>query len=227
MRRDPSKAYAYNDRGLVYQAKGDLDRAIADFTEAIRLDPKSARAFNNRGIAYQAKGDGDRAIADFTEAIRLDPKNFLAYLVRGLAHLYSGSLPQARADLSQASELNPKFVHAALWLDIVNRRSHLPSGLAQAISQLDMTKWPAPVIRLFLGQMTPAAVLDAADDPDAKTKRDHVCDANLYSGELALGQGAKDDASRLLRRASADCPKGSTEWWAANAELKALGANHE
>jgi hypothetical protein len=35
--------------------------------------------------------------------------------------------------------------------------------------RIDMTKWPAPVIRLYLGQMTPDSVLAAADSPDAQT----------------------------------------------------------
>ena len=34
----------YNSRGDAYRTKGDLDRAIADFTVAIRLDPKHANA---------------------------------------------------------------------------------------------------------------------------------------------------------------------------------------
>src|SRR5215472_13336429 len=86
-----------------------------------------------------------------------------------------------------------------------------------------MTKWPAPVIRLFLGQLTPEAVLAAANESDVKSKQDRVCDANFYSGELALQQGQKDSAARLFRLASADCPKDSDELWAANVELKALG----
>ena len=64
----------YNNRGDAYRKKGDMDRAIADLTEAIRLDPKYANAYDNRGLAYRDKGDMDRAIADLTEAIRLDPK---------------------------------------------------------------------------------------------------------------------------------------------------------
>src|SRR6266403_339236 len=55
--------------------KGDNDRAIADYNEAIRLDPKHARAFHHRGYAYSDKGDNDRAIADYNEAIRLNPKS--------------------------------------------------------------------------------------------------------------------------------------------------------
>jgi lipoprotein NlpI len=77
---------------------------------------------------------------------------------------------------------------------------------------------------MFLGQMTPAAVLAAADDPDDTKKMGQVCEANFYSGELALRTGAKDEATRLLRLAASDCPHGFIEWSAADAELKALGA---
>ena len=66
---------AFFDRGNAYSDKGDNDRAIADYSEAIRLDPKhSPRPTQRRGLAYRDKGDYDRAIADYNEAIRLDPK---------------------------------------------------------------------------------------------------------------------------------------------------------
>jgi lipoprotein NlpI len=99
------------------------------------------------------------------------------------------------------------------------------TGLPQAISQIDMTKWPAPVIRLFLGQTTSAAVLAAADDPDANTKRGQVCEANFYSGEFALQRGVKEEAARLFHLAAADCPRDFVERPAAYAELRALGVS--
>jgi tetratricopeptide (TPR) repeat protein len=50
--------------GLAYRVKGDYDRAIADYSEAIRINPRDAVAFNDRGFAHSTKGDYDRAIAD-------------------------------------------------------------------------------------------------------------------------------------------------------------------
>ena len=88
---------------------------------------------------------------------------------------------------------------------------------------------PATTLRGFLrraiviDQMTHAAVLAAADDPDPARKRGQVCEANFYSGELSLANGLKDEATRLFRLAASDCPHGFLEWDAANAELKALG----
>ena len=46
-----TNAAAYNRRGIAYGKKGEFDKAIADFTEAIRLKPDFAVAYLNRGIA--------------------------------------------------------------------------------------------------------------------------------------------------------------------------------
>jgi hypothetical protein len=69
---------------------------------------------------------------------------------------------------------------------------------------------------------TPASVFAAANDPNANIKRGQVCEANFYSGELALQQGMKLEATRLFQRAAADCPEDFVEWPAANAKFKAL-----
>ena len=86
-----------------------------------------------------------------------------------------------------------------------------------------MTAWPAPVVKLFLNQMTPAAVLAAADDPDPVKKAGQICEANFYGGEFALTKGSKDEAISLFRLAASDCAHGDLEWDGANAELKRLG----
>jgi tetratricopeptide (TPR) repeat protein len=46
---------------LSSDAMGDLDGAIADFTEAIKAGPDYAVAYNNRGFACAIKKDYDRA----------------------------------------------------------------------------------------------------------------------------------------------------------------------
>jgi lipoprotein NlpI len=212
-------------RGVAYYKKGDLDRAIAEYTQAIQLAPKYKDAYYRRAYAYKAKGDFNRAIADYDQVIQLDPKNAKAYRGRGMANFYAGSLAKSLDDLNQSSALDAQDGYTALWLDIVGKRNNQPSRLAEATTQLDMTKWPAPVIRLFLGQLTPEAILAAADDPDAKKKKGQFCEASFYTGELILQQGRKDDAVRLIRSAAADCPMTFIEWSAANAELRAFGAN--
>jgi lipoprotein NlpI len=213
--------------GIVLYANGDLNIAnpIAATIETVRLDAKDPDAHHSRGAKDQAKSDLNQIIVYYNAAIKHDPKDDDAYFHRGVANLYAGSLPQAMADLAQAIKLDPEYAYYALWIDIIDKRGNAASRLPQVISHVNMTKWPAPVIRLFLGQTTPAAVLAAANDPDAKTKRGQVCEANFYLGELALQQGAREEATRLFRLAAADCPHEFVEGPAANSELDALAGN--
>jgi tetratricopeptide (TPR) repeat protein len=212
----PYSEYGYDNAAVVASPQAAGPRFPA-------ADVAGAQAYYNRGIADQSKSDYDRAIADFDKAIAINPKYMASYFSRGRLNLFIGALPRALADLNQASELNPKNAYAALWLDIANKRSNLPSRLPEAMQQIDMAKWPGPVIRLYLGQLTPEAVLAAAVDPDSETQKGQVCEANFYTGELALQRADKDGATRLFRLATAGCPKSFIEYDSAVAEIKALG----
>src|SRR5215510_13690782 len=107
-----SLARLYTRRGGAYQAQGDLDHAMADFNESMRVDPTYPAAYNNRGITWYRRGDLDRAIADYDQAIRLDPKYEYAYANRGAAWATKGDLDRAIADFDQAVRLDPKDAEA-------------------------------------------------------------------------------------------------------------------
>jgi tetratricopeptide (TPR) repeat protein len=61
--------------GNTWFNKGDYDRAIADYNQALRINPQDAYAYNQRGVAWERKGDYDRAIADYTQALQINPQN--------------------------------------------------------------------------------------------------------------------------------------------------------
>ena len=50
---------------------GQYERAIIDYSEAIRLNPQDSIAYYNRGLAYHHLEQDEQAIKDFDEAIRL------------------------------------------------------------------------------------------------------------------------------------------------------------
>ncbi len=50
-------AASYLERGNEWMTKGELDRAIADYSLAIAFDSQSAIAYYNRSCARQLKGD--------------------------------------------------------------------------------------------------------------------------------------------------------------------------
>jgi lipoprotein NlpI len=198
---------------------------FAGYTQMVRLDAKDPDAQRNRGTRQQSKDDLYQIIVYYNAAIRRDPSDDDAYFHRGLAKLYAGALPAAMADLVQASKLDPQYAYYALWIDIIDKRRNEAGGLAQATVHFNMSKWPGPVVRLFLGETTPAAMRAAADDPDPATRGGQLCEANFYSGEYALLKGDTQEATRLFRLATAGCARDFVEGPAASAELEALGRN--
>jgi tetratricopeptide (TPR) repeat protein len=64
-------------RGGVFIRRNQVERAIADYDEMLRLDPQ-ADFFNTRGELWWRKGERPKAAADFTAALRLNPNHPLA-----------------------------------------------------------------------------------------------------------------------------------------------------
>lgn len=72
------------ERGTQYNLNSNYERALADFTEAIRQAPNSAQAYYGRAAVYYNIGDYDRAIQDYDQVLRIDPRNSSAVTFRAL-----------------------------------------------------------------------------------------------------------------------------------------------
>jgi len=101
----------YVRRGRARYWNDDFDKAVADFSQAIRLNPKHSDAYNKRGIAWQEKGECDKAIADYDRAIRLDPENATAYSARGFSWAVKGEFDKAIADYTKAIQLDSPLAY--------------------------------------------------------------------------------------------------------------------
>jgi tetratricopeptide (TPR) repeat protein len=104
-------AWALGNRGTHYLSKGDYDRAIRDFDQALTLDPKIP-IYVNRGFAYDNRGDHDRATNDYDQAIKLNPNDVIAFNRRGIAYYNKGDYDRAIADYNEATALDPKYALA-------------------------------------------------------------------------------------------------------------------
>ena len=100
------------NRGVESFAKSEFDKAISEFTEAVKLDPNSASAYCSRGLAWYEKKEFDKAVADDTECIRLNPKHVWAYNNRGNAWAGKEEFAKAVADFSEAIRIDPVYAHA-------------------------------------------------------------------------------------------------------------------
>ena len=100
-------AVAYTNRGIAYASRGDQQRALADFSEAIRLAPDNPFPYYNRGNAYYDRKEYARALADFDAAIERGPELALAYYNRGLVHQKLGHRDKSIEDYQKALSLDP------------------------------------------------------------------------------------------------------------------------
>jgi len=100
------------NRGIARDKQGDLEGAITNYTEAIRLNPNDATTYNIRGNAYYKQEDLEGAITDYTEAIRLNPNNATAYNKRGNAHYKQEDLEGAIADYKEVLRVDPDHTSA-------------------------------------------------------------------------------------------------------------------
>lgn len=208
-------------RADIYLARGQTDLALADFDRAVQLSPKDPRPYVGRARVFQVRGDLEKALSNLDLAIEINPNNPGFHRLRGAIHFQSGHLTEALADLGRSNELNRKDAYTQLWFHLAQRKSGSGSELSEAAKLIDPSRWPAPIVRFFMGEMTFEALLESAQDNSMRKTREQVCEANFYAGELALEQGA-DQAARLLRAAADECPKRFVEWAAAKAELHKL-----
>jgi tetratricopeptide (TPR) repeat protein len=59
-------------RAEVWELKRDYDKAITDYTEAIRLNPKSANLYIWRAYTWEEKGNPEKAAEDYAAALQID-----------------------------------------------------------------------------------------------------------------------------------------------------------
>ena len=67
-------AQAHFRRGLAFETKGKLNKAISAYRQAVRISPQYTEAYNNLGNALQGKGMFDEAIAAYRQAVQINPQ---------------------------------------------------------------------------------------------------------------------------------------------------------
>ena len=83
----------------------DLQAALADCNESLRLKPDDANTLNSRGLVQLKLGAYDRAIADYSAAIAQNAKDAGSLYARGIAKLKSGDTDAGNADIAAAKAI--------------------------------------------------------------------------------------------------------------------------
>lgn len=221
--KSAERATAHLNRGTAYLRKGDADRAIADFTAALKIDPGDVVALNRRGEAHGAKTDFTRAITDFSEAVRLNPRYPLAFRNRARIHFYRGNFDAAAEDFRFAEQADPGNGYSLLWRYVAEARAGVVdrAGLFKGAS-LVREGWPKPLVLHFLGNRGAPEMLAAAAANPAQ-RPEQVCEAHFFLGQKHILDGASEAAVASLKQALALCPRHMVEHHATRVELRRLG----
>ena len=122
IRARPDAAELYVQRGEAYFKLREFDKAIDDYSTAIRLDDRQDDAWFGRGMAYGRSGEIDKGIADLGVYIQRHPKSSLAHTKRGVRYLWKGDEANAEKDLAEAIALDPRNAEAHDDLGVIRAR---------------------------------------------------------------------------------------------------------
>jgi len=98
---NPSLVRAYDERGRIYEEKGDTAKAIEQFSKSIQTKP-STDAYYAGALAYEKLGEHQKALPDFDNAIVEMRDSPYAYRARALAKEALGDTQGAQEDRATA-----------------------------------------------------------------------------------------------------------------------------
>ena len=102
------RAATHTNRGIIYAAHGQLDKAMADHNRAAKLAPGMAKIYVNRGNVHHQQHNYTQALDDYKLALELGgvaPE--IVYYNRALTLIRIKRWDQARISLEKGLEANP------------------------------------------------------------------------------------------------------------------------
>jgi tetratricopeptide (TPR) repeat protein len=104
--RVPGRAAKEFERAVKAKEKGETEKAIAYFKNAIAADPEFCAAMNDLGTTYLRLNRPDLAAEQFEQAIAVDPHNAAPYSNLSLAYLRQYAYADAERTARRALELD-------------------------------------------------------------------------------------------------------------------------
>ena len=167
----PNWYWPYSGRGETYRRMGDLDRALAELNEAVRLKPEGdEEPYYRRCQVYVAKKDAGNALTDCETSLRIKPDQTNVLLVMAKVLFERGDLDRAAdaygAVIRQGPGLaDPFFYRGQILLFHKNQPEQAAQDLAQAAKIAFEYREIGAVLLEQAGQTPPDSDLMASDHP--------------------------------------------------------------
>jgi len=187
----------------VLHLKGQLDAAIAECREAIRLKNDYAEAHSDLGYALRDNGQLNEAIAEYREAILLKKDLFEAHNNLGVALAEKGKLEEAITEYREAISLNPDLAGAHCGLGIaLAAKDQLDEAIVEYHKAIHIDpKYSAPHYTLANALVLKDQLNDAvAEYRLAIGLKEDYAEAHCNYGNVLMKQGQFRQAVEEFRR---------------------------
>lgn len=102
-------AVSLNISGDCHYEAGEVEAAIAEYRNALRLDPRNVNVLNSLGVCFGVRGVYDKALTAFSAVAKIDPEETLALYNAGLIHLLRDDKQTALKLWLKAAPRNPEI----------------------------------------------------------------------------------------------------------------------
>ena len=105
-------AFLFVKRAFVDKKLGNIEEALADYSQAIEIKKDYVDAYVSRGIALYESKKYEMALEDFRQASELKPDFPRIYVLMGSMNRILGRYEEALGHLNKAIELSPQYSQA-------------------------------------------------------------------------------------------------------------------
>jgi tetratricopeptide (TPR) repeat protein/transglutaminase-like putative cysteine protease len=219
-------------RAQAYWSEGKTEKALADYSEAIRLRPAATGFYWYRAALLSEEGKKAEALRQAQLIIAANPKLPGAYLAAGVIYMSFGERERAKAAFDRALSVAPPVAQTYLlraayrpWTDLAGKRADVERALkldpksARALAMLAQ-------VQMASGRYAEAArslteVKGTPGNPELLTQRGIAYEKE---GQTALAQA---DFTRALAHAKAAVTFNNVCWELATADVRLASAQND
>jgi TolB-like protein/Tfp pilus assembly protein PilF len=107
MALDPDLPDVHEALGSYYAHSGEHERAVWEYTQALKAKPRDSHVLREIGYVYRGMGNNRQALQSFEQAAMLDPRSAVTYMHVGTTYDLIRDYDQAEKYLRHAIELSP------------------------------------------------------------------------------------------------------------------------
>ena len=112
LQNEKNDANSYIARGIAYAKRGNIEKAKADYEQALRMNKNSLAARYNLALLQESQGDSKSALKNYKKLNKEHPYFPQAWFNKGCIELANGNSKEAMEDFQNVTELATRQVYA-------------------------------------------------------------------------------------------------------------------